>query len=517
LSSDDTPSPIIDGVPRSSEWILVHIFAPVMLPLFLAIIDQTIVSTALPAIAAELGEVERISWVVISYLLTNTIMAPVYGRLGDILGRRRFMLAAIVVFALASLLCASAVSIETLTFARVLQGLGGGGLIVLSQALIGEALPPRERARYQGYLASVGIVAMTVGPVVGGYMTEHLGWRSIFMMNLPLGAAAFLLIFRLPQGPRSGARLDFDWPGLIFFAFFIAPMLLALEQLRFFNAQVAPLVIGMIAISLLSLWAFLRMERRVAQPLIPLALLRQPAIWRCSLLACFHGAAMVAILTFLPIYLRIVRDESATATGYLLLPFTLGIPIGSIVVTRMVAITGRTAVYPSWTLPVAAAILAGLAFWAPDLDTTTISLLFGLAGLCLSAVMMIVNLTVQIAAGQAALGVTAAATQISRLVGASFGTAIVGSILFAILTATDAQSASLFATIVEQGPSAMAGLPAARQAAIHSDITRAFGAAFLAVAAFICGGMVLSWTLPIRRLEEHGPSKDIATGDRRKK
>ena len=158
-----------------------------MLPMFLAVVDQTIVATALPAIAASLGSVERVSWVVVSYLVAGTIAAPVYGQLRDVYGGKRMMFVALGIFLVASLLCAVSTSVEMLSLARVLQGLGGGGLMTLSQALIGETIPPRERARYQGYLAAVMVTSSVFGPVAGGYLTHHFGWRSVFLVNLPLG------------------------------------------------------------------------------------------------------------------------------------------------------------------------------------------------------------------------------------------------------------------------------------------------------------------------------------------
>src|SRR5271168_3910315 len=174
------------------------VFPSIMLPMFLAVLDQTIVATALPSIAAATGEVERASWVVVSYLIASTIAAPIYGRLGDAFGRRRLMFVALAVFIAASVLCAASTSIVLLTLARLLQGLGGGGLMTLSQALVGEAFPPRERARYQGYLAAVAVCANTFGPVAGGYLTQHFGWPSVFLINVPVGLVAVLLAFKLP-------------------------------------------------------------------------------------------------------------------------------------------------------------------------------------------------------------------------------------------------------------------------------------------------------------------------------
>ena len=203
-----------------------------MLPMFLAVADQTIVATALPTIASDLGEIERASWVVVSYLIANTIAAPVYGRLGDTFGRRLMMIVALTIFMVGSVLCALSPNIEWLTAFRVLQGFGGGGLMTLSQALIGEAIPPRERGRYQGYLAGVSVSSSTFGPVAGGYLTEAFGWQSIFLVNVPLGLVAFLLVLRLAARPADQRRTTFDTPGLVLFIMFVSPVILALEQLQ---------------------------------------------------------------------------------------------------------------------------------------------------------------------------------------------------------------------------------------------------------------------------------------------
>ena len=188
------------------------LFPSIMLPMFLAVVDQTIVATALPAIAASLGNIDRVSLVVVSYLVATTVAAPLYGQLRDMHGGRRMMLIALSVFLAASLLCALATSIEMLIFARVLQGLGGGGLMTLTQSLIGESVPPRERARYQGYLAAVMVTSSVFGPVVGGYLAHSFGWRSIFLINLPLGALAMLLTLRLPARPHARAALGVRRP-----------------------------------------------------------------------------------------------------------------------------------------------------------------------------------------------------------------------------------------------------------------------------------------------------------------
>src|SRR3954447_2776409 len=219
-SDSEAPAPS----PRS---LFFAVFPSIMLPMFLAVVDQTIVATALPSIAASLGDVERISWIVIAYLIAGTVAAPVYGYYGDLHGRRKMMFVALSVFIVASCLCAAAQSMLTLILARVAQGLGGGGLMTLSQALIGETVPPRERARYQGYLAAVVVCSSTFGPVAGGLLTQSFGWRSVFFVNVPLGAIAVLLARRLPsKTKRIGERPRFDVVGLALFVCFAVPLLI---------------------------------------------------------------------------------------------------------------------------------------------------------------------------------------------------------------------------------------------------------------------------------------------------
>src|SRR6202140_2075973 len=222
MSADQGQGPAgASGSGRPARPTFFAIFPSIMLPMFLAVVDQTIVATALPAIAAETGRVDRASWIVVSYLIAATIAAPIYGGLGDAFGRRRLMYAALAIFILASLCCAASPTIELLALARILQGLGGGGLMTLSQALVGEAIPPRERARYQGYLAAIAVSANSFGPVAGGYLTEHFGWQSIFLINVPIGLIAVLLTKKLENRVPEPSDWRPGGGGAWFFTIFV--------------------------------------------------------------------------------------------------------------------------------------------------------------------------------------------------------------------------------------------------------------------------------------------------------
>jgi EmrB/QacA subfamily drug resistance transporter len=491
-------APVVKELSTGAQFLTV--FPPIMLPMFLAVADQTIVATALPTIASNLGEIERASWVVVSYLIANTIAAPVYGRLGDTFGRRFMMLTALAIFMVGSVLCALAPNIELLTAFRVLQGFGGGGLMTLSQALIGEAIPPRERGRYQGYLAGIAVSSNTFGPVAGGYLTQAFGWQSIFLINIPLGLIAVLFVSRIPGRQGDRRRTTFDAPGLVLFIFFVGPVILALEQVQRMEMSALPMALGLLAFGLVSLGLLVWQERLTTSPLIPPKLFRQASIWRADAMAACHGAALVSLITFLPIYLRAVRGASPAETGLILLPLTAGIGIGSMFTGQMVTRTGQTAVFPTYGLMAATAGLLFIAFWIPHLGTAGMAWTFCIIALFMGSVMGVVQVTVQSVSGPRFLGTGAAMVQFSRSVGAAFGTASVSAILFSILAATNRDTATLFGTIIEQGPEAIAALAPARQAIVHAEIGDAFRAAFILIACFTGMGTLLAWSLPLRRV-----------------
>lgn len=476
------------------------VFPSVMLPMFLAVVDQTIVATALPAIAASLGGVERISWVVVSYLVATTVAAPLYGQLRDVYGGRLMMLIALTIFLAASVFCALATSIEMLTVARILQGLGGGGLMTLTQSLIGEAVPPRERARYQGYLAAVMVTSSVFGPVVGGYLTHHFGWRSIFLVNLPLVLLAMVLTLRLQVRPARTQSWTFDGPGLVLFIAAIVPLLLALHTAQSLNASTLPLLLAMTAVGITSLVLLVRRERRAPFPLFPTTLLSQPTVWRSDALAACHGAALVSLVTFLPLYLHVDQGTSAAESGLLLLPLMFGIGMGSMTTGRIVSRTGYTTVFPSVGLVLATITLLFLSFIAPSLSRGQLAALLFCNGLFMGTVMGVVQVTVQSAAGVASLGSAAASVQLSRATGAAFGTALVGTILFAVLAWSDVETARLFTAVIERGPGEITALPPLRQAEVHGHIATAFRAAFFMIATFTAAGALLAWSIPTRRL-----------------
>jgi EmrB/QacA subfamily drug resistance transporter len=473
-----------------------------MLPMFMGVIDQTIVATALPAIAGDLGNVDLLSWVVVAYLVAATVAALVYGKLGDLFGRRRLMFVALGVFMVSSILCALAPTTSLLIIARGLQGLGGGGLLTLSQALIGETIPPRDRARYQGYLAAVGVTASSLGPVAGGFLTEHLGWQAIFLVNIPICILAFFLTFRLPIRQGTGGPFRFDFPGLALIAASVGSVLVLVQLARQFDMANLPLIAGLLAVAIIAGVLLVWQERRVQNPLLPLALIRNASIWRADALGAMFGATLISLLTFLPIYYRVIFGASPAEIGLLLLPMTAGTGIGSMLTGQIISRSGRTAIVPSIGLIVVVLLITFLAFFSPLLNKYELAWFLGVNAIFLGTVMAVVQLTVQIAAGATVLGSAAATVQFSRTLGSALGTATVGVVLFGYLAATDQGAMSIFVTLLQDGGGSLETFTLAQRTAIRADLLGAFRAAFLTIAAFAATGVVLAWLIPLRRIQD---------------
>jgi MFS family permease len=496
------PEEVVSGpIPPATPRIFFRVFPSIMLPMFLAMSDQTIVASALPAIAGALGDVERVSWIVVAYLLAATISAPLYGYLGDSFGRRRLMFIALGIFTLGAILNSFATSVTLIALTRFIQGLGGGGLMSMSQALIGEVVPPRQRGQYQGYLAAIGVTAAALGPVAGGYLAEHFGWRAVFLMNVPTALIAGLLMLRL--APRPGSRKadwNFDTPGLFLFVCFVVPALLALEQARRLDIAMMPLAGALLVFSIISLILLIRRERRAPAPLLPIALMRQRAIWTAQAMAACHGAALVALISFTPLYMRIMGIGDLAQVSWALLTISGCIGFSSMVCGRIITRTGYTMFLPSVGSACTTLVLVYLAMNAGRQTFPQFLVCMGVMAVFMGSVMGVVQVTIQTAAGRRMLGAAAGSIQFARSVGASFGAAMFGAVLFATAAASAPEAGAMFVQILQKGPSAIEVLDPARQAALSAVISRGFANAFLAMAAFTALGAILAWINPQRRI-----------------
>jgi EmrB/QacA subfamily drug resistance transporter len=472
-----------------------------MVAMFLAAADQTILASALPTIASHLAGFEYLSWVVVAYLLAATIAAPLYGHLGDRFGRKRMLLVALGIFTLASAGCAAAPTLPALVVARAVQGLGGGGLMTLAQALIGEHVPPRDRGRFQGYFAAVFALASTSGPILGAYLTEHVSWRSVFAINLPLGLVAAYLARRIPDvaPPRRGAY-EPDVIGTLLFCAATVAMLIALSSaghaLPLDSWRLYAVMAAVIAgYALLYAW-----ERRSSHPVIPVRLLRQPAILRPDAVVVCFAAALFATVLYLPLYLQVGRGLGIGTSGTLLLPITLSMVTGATVTGRLVSRTGKVTIFPIAGLAIATAALVALGTTLRFAPTALVLALTAVTGLGLGMVMPAMQVAVQFAAGRDALGAAIGSMSLCRSMGGAIGVAVVGTIVFVSIGRIHGGAGTLLASVLQEGPEHLDRLAAADRNAIVALLDRTFRVVFFGIATITAIGALVATTVPKPRL-----------------
>ncbi|MFN8981483.1 MAG: MFS transporter, partial [Alphaproteobacteria bacterium] len=407
-------------------------FPAIALVIFLSAVDQTIVATALADIATDMGGIERVSWILIAYLVAATCAAPVFGRLGDFFGRRRLLFVALAIFFVGCTGCALAPNLPSLVIARVIQGFGGGALLTLTQALIGEIVPPRERGKFQAWIAGAYGFASAFGPVAGGFITQAFGWRWVFWFLLPLPLVCAYIARRLPDivPDHAGRRWRFDWLGLVLFVLTMGAALVALDRARRFDAAYLPLIIGLVAMALFAGVTLLRVERRHPEPLLPLPMFAEASIWRLLMLSILVVAAQVGLISFLPLWLQVVRGYDPASAGLVLLAISIGSSLGAFFSGKMVARTGHAMLWPSIGLPVAALIWGLLAIYAAAMPLWLMLTLLGAATFGSGTSYPVVQTTVQAAAGQGRLGIAAAGVAFSRNFGAALGAAVAAAAIF---------------------------------------------------------------------------------------
>jgi EmrB/QacA subfamily drug resistance transporter len=501
VSRDSPPEWSPQTTPAELRAAFLQVFPGVVVAMFLAALDQTILATALPTIAASLGGFEDVSWVVVAYLLATTVAAPLYGHLGDRFGRRRMLLAALALFTVASLACALAPTLWLLVAARALQGMGGGGLMTLSQALISEHVPPRERARFQAYFAALFATASTAGPVLGGVLTEYLTWRSVFFINLPLGALAAWLASRIPaRATGHSGPFRADVVGAVWFAIGTISLLFALSSAghRFGFADWR--LYALVSFAIATLVLFVAWERRIAHPLVPVRLLAAPVILRSNGVVLCFAAALFASILYMPLYLQLGRGFGIGASGLLLLPLTLASAAGAMVTGRRIARTGELTRYPKRGLAVSTAAYVVLAATVHIAPTSAVLLLTMLAGFGLGSVMPATQIIVQIAGGQHALARAVASMAVSRAIGGAMGVAVVGGLVFLLVGHRDNELARLLPRIAESGGAFLATLPEAQRLSLTARLDDAFRIVFFLIGSITAIGAVIASRVPAQRL-----------------
>lgn len=468
--------------------------------IFVSSIDQTITATALPAMAAHFGVVERISWVVVAYLVAATISAPIFGKLGDAYGRRRMLFVAFGLQAVGSLACGLAPGFEALLAARIVHGFGGGGLLTLAMALIGETLPPRERGRYQGYMVACFMSASALGPLAGGWLTQHGGWQWVFLAGLPVVAAGVLAATRLPrQGAESGS-FRFDAAGTFLFALFVTALLLVLDRVQrlSWDALIVALPFALVAAG--AVWLLLRVERRADDPLLPLWLFTNPVIWRTNLLAACVAGVMVSMISFMPLYLTVVRDVPIATVGVMMLPTSLAGGMGALTSGQYLARTGKTMALPSVTLGISTLTLAAFSVALDAIPLHALPWLLAFASFGFGCSFPAVQTTVQAAAGVSRVGVATASVQFMRNLGSATGTAVLSAVIFGAFALADGPMATAFAETMRGGRAAFAVLSEVDRAAMAAGLAGGFRAMFAGAAVLMGVATVLAWRVPLRRV-----------------
>ncbi|MFJ3205551.1 MDR family MFS transporter [Streptomyces sp. NPDC086989] len=404
------------------------VFGTIMLGVLLAALDQTIVGTALPTIVADLGGGDHMSWVVTSYLLAETVATVLVGKFGDLFGRKLIFQISAIVFITGSFLCGLASNMSLLILWRGVQGVGAGGLMVTSMALIADVVPLRERGKYQGAIGAVFGVATVIGPLLGGLFTDHLTWRWAFYVNVPIAILVVLAAARTIPSVRAAGGTRIDYPGIALVAVGSSALILATSWGGNEYAWDSAVIIGLFVAGVLALALFCLAETRAAEPMLPMRLFRNPVFTVCSVLSFVVGFAMLGAMTFLPTYLQFVDGDSATVSGVRTLPLVIGLLIASVFSGNVTSRTGRYRIFPVVGSLVMGIGLYLLSLMGPGTAAWLESLYMFVLGAGIGLCMQVLTIAVQNTVDYADLGTATSGVTFFRTLGSSFGTAVFGTI-----------------------------------------------------------------------------------------
>ncbi|HQR80268.1 MAG TPA: MDR family MFS transporter [Actinomycetota bacterium] len=417
-----------EDVKTTSQRNLGLIFTALMMTMLLASLDQTIVSTALPTITSDLGGLNELSWVVTAYLLASTASAPIWGKLSDLYGRKLMLQSAVAIFVCASALAGLSQNMAQLIGTRALQGVGGGGLMVLVLAVIADIVSPRDRGKYMGLFGAVFGVSSVIGPLLGGLFTEHLSWRWVFYVNIPLGLAAFLVLGAVLHLPVHRRNHRIDWLGAMLMVAGTVMLLLVAVWGGQKYPWASPQILGLAAGGVLATVLFIWQELRHPEPLVPLSMFRLSVLRVASAMGFVIGFAMFGSIVYLSIFMQVVRGASPTSAGLQLLPLMLGLLVTSIVSGQLITRTGRYRIFPILGSAAASVGLFMLSQCGVDTALWFLWLSAFVLGAGLGGVMQVLVIAVQNSVEPGQLGAATSTSTFFRSIGGSFGTAVFGAI-----------------------------------------------------------------------------------------
>ncbi|TQS45132.1 MDR family MFS transporter [Cryptosporangium phraense] len=489
------------------------IFAGLMLTMLLASLDQTIVATALPTIVGELSGVSHMAWVTTAYILAATIAMPVYGRLGDLIGRKALFLAGISIFLIGSAVAGASQDMAMLIIGRGIQGLGGGGLMITSQAIIADLVPARQRAKYMAPIGAVFGLSAVVGPLLGGWFTDGIGWRWAFWINLPVGLLALGVCAVVLRLPRRASSVKLDYRGFVLMAAAVSCTVLVADWGGTEYGWTDPVLLGTAAGGIAAWVLFLLSQHTAAEPLLPLRVFRSRIFNIATLVGMIVvGVGMFAVIGYLPTYLQMVYGVSATESGLLLIPMVIGIIATAMPSGQLISRTGRYKIYPI----LGAALITLAAFLLSTLEVDSplalVCVYVGLVGAGMGLVIQNLVLAVQNDFPASDVGTATSANNFFREIGATLGTAAVGAVFThrladQLATRLDAEATRAVGNTDALTPALVHSLPDAVQAAVVAAYQNALTPVFLYLVPLFVIGIVLALLLPEKELSDTGPTE----------
>ncbi|MEU3346786.1 MDR family MFS transporter [Streptomyces sp. NPDC006700] len=497
--SSTAATPDQESPPRFTHREIMVTMSGLVIALLLAMLDNMIVAPALPTIVGDLGGLNHLAWVTTGYILASTVATPIWGKLGDLLGRRITFLSSIVIFLVGSALCGMSQNMGELVGFRALQGLGAGGLMVGVMAVVAEIVPPRERGKYQGVMMAVMPVAMIGGPLAGGFITDHLSWRWAFYVNLPLGVVALLVCwFTLARLPRGTGRVRIDWTGAALLTVWITALVLITSWGGNEYDWSSAMIIGLAVVTVVAFAAFVLVERRAAEPIMPLSVFGNRNFSLAGALSFIVGFALFGGVTFLPQFQQFVQGSSATNSGLLLMPMMLASMVLSLAGGAVISRTGRYR-----ALPIAGSVLmaVGLGLFA-TMDTgtsrTVTSLYMVVLGAGMGCLMQTTMLIAQNNAPLKDMGAATGAATFLRNMGGSLGVSLLGSLYATTLTDSVVSHGGMTAgsggsaSVSQMTPEVLKSLPEAARHVFQQAVTDGVSSVFTWGAVVACAGLLIA-------------------------